>query len=65
MIKTFKENMIGRDFFTTDLHGCYDLLHEQLRLNAFDSTKDRLFVGGDWCRMGDIFKNEYLEWSQL
>lgn len=52
MIKTFKENMIGRDFFTTDLHGCYDLLHEQLRLNAFDSTKDRLFVGGDWCDRG-------------
>lgn len=52
MIKTFKENTIGRDIFTTDLHGCYYLLHEQLKLHAFDTTKDRLFVGGDWCDRG-------------
>lgn len=49
LIKTFKENKIGRDFFTTDLHGYYDLLHEAMMLNAFDTTKDRLFVGGDNC----------------
>ena len=49
LIKTFKENKSGRDFFTTDLHGYYDLLHEAMRLNAFDTTKDRLFVGGDNC----------------
>ena len=47
LIKRFKENKIGRDFFTTDIHGCFDLLHEQMRLHAFDTTKDRLFVGGD------------------
>lgn len=49
LIKTFKENKSGRDFFTTDLHGYYDLLHEAMMLNAFDTTKDRLFVGGDNC----------------
>lgn len=49
MIKTFKENKVGRDFFTTDIHGSFDLLHEQMRLNAFDTSKDRLFVGGDNC----------------
>jgi serine/threonine protein phosphatase 1 len=47
MIKRFEENKIGRDFFTTDIHGSFDLLHEQMRLNAFDTSKDRLFVGGD------------------
>lgn len=52
MIKIFKENKVGRDFFTTDLHGCYDLLHEQMKLHAFDTSKDRLFVGGDWCDRG-------------
>lgn len=52
LIKRFKQNLTGRDFFTTDLHGCYDLLHEQLQVNAFDTSKDRLFVGGDWCDRG-------------
>lgn len=52
MIKRFKQNKEGRDFFTTDLHGCYDLLHEALKINAFDNSKDRLFVGGDWCDRG-------------
>lgn len=47
IIKTFQDNTSGRDFFTTDIHGCFDLLHEQMRLHAFDTTKDRLFVGGD------------------
>lgn len=52
MIKRFKENKEGRDFFTTDIHGHFDLLHEQMRLNAFDTSKDRLFVGGDCCDRG-------------
>ena len=42
----------GRIFFTTDLHGHYDLLHEQLKLVAFDSTKDILIIGGDLCDRG-------------
>lgn len=52
LIQRFKENKVGRDFFTTDIHGSFDLLHEQMRLNAFDTTKDRLFVGGDMCDRG-------------
>jgi len=47
-LKGFK----GRIFFTTDLHGCYDLLHEKLREVAFDTEKDLLFVGGDWTDRG-------------
>lgn len=42
----------GRVFFTTDLHGCYELLHDKLREVAFDSTKDVLISGGDWCDRG-------------
>ena len=30
----------GRSFFSTDLHGCYDLLHEKLRDVSFNSEKD-------------------------
>lgn len=37
----------GRCFYTTDLHGHYDLLHEKLKEVAFDSTKDILILGGD------------------
>jgi serine/threonine protein phosphatase 1 len=42
----------GRIFFTTDLHGHYDLLHEQLNLVAFDSSVDILIIGGDMCDRG-------------
>lgn len=42
----------GRIFFTTDLHGHYDLLHEKLKEVAFDSTKDILILGGDCCDRG-------------
>lgn len=52
LIKRFEENKVGRDFFTTDIHGSFDLLHEQMRLNAFDTSRDRLFVGGDMCDRG-------------
>lgn len=45
-------NFKGRIFFTTDLHGHYDLLHEALRDVAFDTSKDFLFVGGDWTDRG-------------
>lgn len=40
-------NFKGRIFFTTDLHGIYDLLHEKLKEVGFDSTRDILIVGGD------------------
>ena len=52
LIKRFKENTKGRTFYTTDIHGCYDLLHEQMRLHAFDTSKDVLFVGGDLADRG-------------
>lgn len=47
----------GRAFFVTDLHGCYDLLHEKLKEVAFDSTKDMLFSGGDWTDRGPDSKH--------
>lgn len=37
----------GRAFFTTDIHGNFDLLHEKMTEVRFDTSKDLLFVGGD------------------
>jgi serine/threonine protein phosphatase 1 len=42
----------GRVFFTTDIHGYFDLLHEHLRDNAFDYDNDILIMGGDCCDRG-------------
>jgi serine/threonine protein phosphatase 1 len=42
----------GRIFFTTDLHGHYNLLHEKLKEVAFNGDKDILLVGGDLCDRG-------------
>ena len=42
----------GRAFFSTDLHGCYDLLHEKLREVSFSSEKDILILGADMCDRG-------------
>ncbi len=42
----------GHIYFTTDLHGHYDLLHEHLKAVSFDSTKDILISGADWCDRG-------------
>jgi serine/threonine protein phosphatase 1 len=47
----------GRIFAVSDLHGHYDLLHEALKEVAFDSTKDLLFVGGDWTDRGPDSKH--------
>lgn len=47
----------GRIFAVSDLHGHYDLLHEALNNVAFDSTKDLLFVIGDWCDRGPDSKH--------
>lgn len=51
-VKVYGPNLKGRDFFCTDLHGCYDLLHEKLKEVRFNSNVDRLFSGGDWCDRG-------------
>lgn len=45
-------NFKGRIFVVSDLHGHYHLLHEALRNAGFDSTKDLLFVLGDWTDRG-------------
>lgn len=37
----------GRCFFTSDVHGHFDLLHEKLREVSFNADTDILFVGGD------------------
>lgn len=42
----------GRCFYSTDLHGYYDLLHEKLKEVAFDSSKDILILGADMCDRG-------------
>lgn len=42
----------GRVFFTTDVHGSFDLLHEKMKEFAFDSSKDILISSGDWCDRG-------------
>lgn len=46
-VKVYEKYTSGRSFFTTDIHGHFDLLHEQMKLHAFDTSKDRLYVGGD------------------
>jgi len=42
----------GRIFFSTDIHGHFDLLHEAMKEVAFDSSKDILILGGDCCDRG-------------
>lgn len=37
----------GRAFFTTDIHGSFDLLHEHIRDVAFNASTDLLLCGGD------------------
>lgn len=37
----------GRIFYSTDIHGHFDLLHEKFREVGFDSEKDILILGGD------------------
>lgn len=51
-VKIYPKNTNGRDFFTTDIHGHFDLLHEQMEYHAFNTKTDRLFVGGDSCDRG-------------
>lgn len=54
-------NFRGRIFFTTDIHGHFDLLHEELRKVAFNRETDILFVGGDLCDRGP-HSNHVLDW---
>jgi len=45
-------NKNGRDFVVGDLHGCLDLLDEQLDRQHFDTQRDRLFSVGDLADRG-------------
>ena len=57
----------GRVFFTTDLHGYYDLLHEKMKEVGFDSSKDILIVAGDLTDRGpdSHYVLDYLDSSWL
>lgn len=54
----------GRIFFTTDLHGHYDLLHDALNSVAFNSDKDFLVVGGDWTDRGP-HSSTFLDYAHI
>ncbi|MNK14272.1 Serine/threonine-protein phosphatase 1 [compost metagenome] len=43
----FDENLEGRDFVVSDLHGCYDEFTKFLDHLSFDMSKDRMFCCGD------------------
>jgi serine/threonine protein phosphatase 1 len=47
MIKKFELNEKGRDFVVGDIHGCFDLLSNNLKEIGFDESVDRLFSVGD------------------
>lgn len=46
-IRRLPVNTVGRDFFVTDVHGCFGVLQMALDRAGFDETKDRLIIGGD------------------
>ena len=46
-VVVYGQNKQGRDLFCTDIHGCFDLLQQELDKVSFCPKKDRLFVGGD------------------
>jgi serine/threonine protein phosphatase 1 len=56
-IKKFEANTVGRDFVVGDIHGCYDLLMNELQYVVFNRAVDRLFSVGDLVDRGpDSFK---------
>lgn len=62
-VTEYGQNKQGRDFFVTDIHGCFDLLQQELQKVSFNPEKDRLFVGGDCCDRGGQ-SDQVLEWIQ-
>lgn len=53
MIKHFKLNTEGRDFFVGDIHGCTEELREQEFRVRFNPTIDRIFSVGDLVDRGE------------
>lgn len=51
----------GRIFFVTDIHGHFDLVHDELRNAAFNRDTDILFIGGDLCDRGP-HSHHVLDW---
>lgn len=47
LVRRFAQNLLGRDFLVTDIHGCFHLLYEALSRVGFDPERDRLFIAGD------------------
>lgn len=45
-------NHKGRVFVTSDVHGYFDLLQEQMTLHSFDASKDIIVSAGDICNRG-------------
>jgi len=60
MFKSFDINKLGRDFVVGDIHGCFDLLEQQLKEIQFDESKDRLFSVGDLVDRGDKSEDSLL-----
>jgi serine/threonine protein phosphatase 1 len=50
--QTMPANPAGRDFIIGDLHGCLDLLNEEMARVGFDGSRDRLFSVGDLADRG-------------
>lgn len=53
LFKHFEKNAEGKDFVVGDLHGCFDLLEEELSKLNFNKETDRLFSVGDLVDRGD------------
>ena len=51
-IKKLPANTHGLDYFTSDIHGCYDVFVEELARNRFDPETDRVFCCGDLIDQG-------------
>jgi len=47
LIQKLPPNLIGKDYTVGDIHGCYDLLIQELSRICFDFNKDRLLSVGD------------------
>lgn len=47
MLQRFSANTMGRDYVVSDIHGCYDLLMNELDRVGFERSRDRLFCVGD------------------
>lgn len=52
LVRVVEPNDCGRDFVVGDLHGCVDLLYEEMDRAEFNPVKDRIFSVGDLADRG-------------